>query len=951
MAKKDKNLSNMDMHEKLAAIADMLNKGEFGGINKDAVQVIGNIESMNIERFSSGSRSLDWAMGGGYPMGRITEIFGPESGGKCLTADTYVMGQHGLMTIAEVFSQNGFVASCISKTVEHAYPVLDENGDLENTSHFWWNNRQWGVRLTTRAGLEIKGTLHHPIRVVDEIGFVKWRQLSEIKSGDSVVVSTGAMVDPPDNGLDRDDAVLLAMVIAEGSLGDERCISFSNSNEALVDEFKMLVHRKFGFDNFKTYDRDETDCVSINCNSIDLFRQFCDKYGVEKCLSGDKLIPRCIRTAALEVQCEFLRMYMLCGGSVDSERNRIEISSKSKELLRQIQLMVMNFGAFGSLFKKSVDDQDDWCLTFDGEDAVACRAQVFGSTLCPQKVLPDGIGTHTRGIPGFSLMAKMLIDDCANLDRNLGYILVDCANGVCSLTRERFEKLAALRDRYEFGPAALSILAYLEKWFENGWRSDEVVSTEILDLVPTFDFTKPSHTFWSNGFVSHNTSLCYHAISEFQKKYPHDPVAFVDVEYCLAKGSQVYVPDERRYVRVEKLVGGEFGVASLANDGSLRKQRAIARFSGIHQVLSIECSGGRRLLVTAAHRVLVHGRGYVRADEVVVGDNLCAPFDLSVLEDDSKHLEFNRKDGNLVFAKVHSVMVCKETETYDVSVCNPCFNEQNFLVSGLFVHNSFDFNYAEKLGVNTDIILFHQPESGEQALNLIKQMVNNGVKLVVCDSVASLTPLEEQENIGGGSLGSLARLMSKAMRQLAADAGRAHACLIFTNQVRDKIGIAYGNPETTPGGRALKFYSSIRVNVRRAGTEKVGEKGKEEAVGNRVKAYIEKNKVASPGRIAYFFITYGIGIDEVAETFDIGVEKGIISKGGSWFSLGEERLGQGRANVIDSLRQNQHLLEKINLLIDGQNLEPEPDSVSKTTSDENNDDEPDTEEEVTVADA
>ncbi|MEP7273982.1 MAG: recombinase RecA [Acidobacteriota bacterium] len=223
--------------------------------------------------------------------------------------------------------------------------------------------------------------------------------------------------------------------------------------------------------------------------------------------------------------------------------------------------------------------------------------------------------------------------------------------------------------------------------------------------------------------------------------------------------------------------------------------------------------------------------------------------------------------------------------------------------------HALDAIYAEKLGVRIDDLLVSQPDSGEQALEITESLVrSNAVDILVIDSVAALVPRAELEGEMGDSLPGLqARLMSQALRKLTAVVGRSNTCLIFINQIREKIGVMFGNPETTSGGRALKFYSSVRIDIRRIGAIKDGDTH----VGNRTKVKIVKNKVAPPFKEAEFDIMYGEGISRLGELIDIGVECKIIEKSGAWFSCKGERLGQGRENAKTFLRENPELANRI----------------------------------------
>lgn len=219
--------------------------------------------------------------------------------------------------------------------------------------------------------------------------------------------------------------------------------------------------------------------------------------------------------------------------------------------------------------------------------------------------------------------------------------------------------------------------------------------------------------------------------------------------------------------------------------------------------------------------------------------------------------------------------------------------------------HALDPQYARKLGVNLDELLISQPDTGEQALEIVDTLVRSGaVSLVVVDSVAALTPKSEIEgDMGDMQMGSQARLMSQAMRKLTASIGRSNCMVIFINQIRMKIGVMFGNPETTTGGNALKFYASVRLDIRRTGSIK----DRDEVVGNTTKVKVVKNKVAPPFKQVEFDIMYGEGISKVGELIDLGVKAGVVEKSGAWYSYGDERIGQGRENAKQFLRDNPHV--------------------------------------------
>jgi recombination protein RecA len=225
------------------------------------------------------------------------------------------------------------------------------------------------------------------------------------------------------------------------------------------------------------------------------------------------------------------------------------------------------------------------------------------------------------------------------------------------------------------------------------------------------------------------------------------------------------------------------------------------------------------------------------------------------------------------------------------------------------VEHALDISYAKRIGVSMENVLISQPDTGEQALEIVETLIRSGaIDIVVIDSVAALTPQAEIEgDMGDAHVGLLPRLMSKALRKLSGVTNKSRTSVIFTNQIRQKIGIMFGNPETTPGGLALKFHSSVRLEMRRAETLKEGN----EVLGNRVRVKVAKNKVAPPFREAEFDLIFGEGISKEGNILDVAVDCGIIQKSGSWFSCNDERLGQGRNSVKEYLKTNPHFAADI----------------------------------------
>tara|TARA_B100000809_G_scaffold86653_1_gene85009 strand:+ start:1922 stop:2929 length:1008 start_codon:yes stop_codon:yes gene_type:complete len=235
--------------------------------------------------------------------------------------------------------------------------------------------------------------------------------------------------------------------------------------------------------------------------------------------------------------------------------------------------------------------------------------------------------------------------------------------------------------------------------------------------------------------------------------------------------------------------------------------------------------------------------------------------------------------------------------------------KQGGICAFIDAEHAFDPTYAASLGVDIDNLIISQPDNGEQALEIADNLIRSGaIDLLVVDSVAALTPKAEIEGeMGDSQMGLQARLMSKALRKLTGSIKKANCCVIFINQLREKIGVMFGNPETTSGGNALKFYASVRIDIRRSSQIKNGD----EVIGNRTRVKIVKNKVAPPFRKAEFDIMYGKGISKIGEIIDLGVDMEIVKKAGSWFSYGDTKLGQGRDAVKEIFMDNPELMEEI----------------------------------------
>lgn len=679
-----------------------------------------------VERLSTGSVGLDWALGGGLPMGRVVESFGGESGGKCLGAGTHLLTEHGLITVAELFELHGFAATNTERVLPQAARLLNGDGVLETTSHFTWNALRPVYRIRTRRGFTLEVTARHPIRVMDATGYIGWRTAESLKVDDTVVVGRGAEVFGTDP-LTEDEARFLGYLIADGHIAT----GFSNSDPEVEAWYRDFVVRTF----------DVTPARYNKAFRERLYRE----YGLDYVLSAGKTVPLRVRCATRATQVAFLRAYFELESAI-GERN-IEVASASRVLLEQVQLMLLNLGIVSGIGTKPVNGVEYYRMHVSGEDANRYLDVVGYATTARQQMLAKFSRESRKGtrVPHMAPLLRSL-HSASESTRETNRLVADTVRGVCDITYGRLQACVDHFSRTVTGPMTTQV-TYLQELINQNYFYDQIDSIEYnAEGVPTFDVVMPeTHSFWTSGLVSHNTSL------------------------------------------------------SLMMMGAIQRQ------------------GGSVAYVDAEH--------------------------------------------------------------------------------------SFDARWAAKQGVNTNTMYYLSPTHGEHGLTAVEEYARSGaVDLVVVDSVAALIPLAELEGkMGDAHVGRQARMMGQHLRRLGDAANNSKCTVLFINQIREKVGVMFGNPETTPGGRALKFWASVRLDVRRGTPIKAGDV----VIGHSAKIKVIKNKTATPFLKLELPLMIGRGFDTVREMVNLGIIAGIIEKDGGSYVYAGEKMGRGLEQAVEWARERE----------------------------------------------
>jgi protein RecA len=507
---------------------------------RGAVMRLGDETRAPIAVIPTGSIALDVALGiGGFPRGRIVEIYGPESSGKCLTADTYVWTDRGLETIAEVFGRADLKASCTSRVTDvsdFGIRMVNERGALERMTVLTHNNRKPVLRLRLRSGRTISATHNHPLRVMSERGLVVWREAGRIQPGDTLISALfGAVEAAGGDGISEDEAVLLGYLVAEGTLTYGSNIRFTNWDPEVSGEFTRLMEGLFGVQVTNYYDKE------FVVYGKPFREKFAQEYGMGYVKAAGKAVPACIRTAGHKAQRAFLSALFEGDGWIDPT-STIGLGTASEELARQVQLMLYGLGipATVSSTYNVKYERDYWSVTINPAVTHRFLAEVgFRSARRRGQVEKcfrrSPVEPQFENIPHLAGLIRDLRDNCGGdraFDRIAGDLFRADINLSCS--RGRLTKIVKWFEDHcgRLGLGAGAVVHYLRELAEAPYTYEEVTAIEDAGLQPTFDVVLPdTHSFLANGVLSHNTTVALHAVANAQRA--GGIAAFIDAEHAL----------------------------------------------------------------------------------------------------------------------------------------------------------------------------------------------------------------------------------------------------------------------------------------------------------------------------------------------------------------------------------------------------------------------------------
>nr|WP_081748594.1 intein-containing recombinase RecA [Nocardiopsis sp. CNT312] len=510
---------------------------------KGSVMRLGDDDRPPIEAIPTGAIALDVALGiGGIPKGRIVEVYGPESSGKCLTADTYVWTDRGMETIAELFERAGQRATCTSRVTDvrdQGIRVVNERGELETVAALTHNNRKPVLRITTESGRRVTVTHNHPLRVLNERGFVVWRKAGRLQEGDTLVSARfGADEAAEGGGLSEDEAVFLGYLVAEGTLGSTTSIRFTNGDDEVGQEFTSIARWLFDTE-VKVYQG--SNCREYVLPGVRLRQEIAERYGLDHVGSAGKRIPHAVRTGGGKIQRAFLSALYEGDGWID-DSSTIGLASASEHLARDVQALLYGLGIPASLHREfnTAYERHYWTVAVNPSGAHRFLNEIgFRSRRRAAQARKNfRLSAHSARFENIPHLSGLIADlrDAVGGDRDFDRVAGDLFRGGADLSCGR-DRLAALiewaRSRQRHLPAsAEAILVHLEGLAAAARTYEAVTAIEDGGEQPTFDIMLPeSHSFLANGVLSHNTTVALHAVANAQKA--GGIAAFVDAEHAL----------------------------------------------------------------------------------------------------------------------------------------------------------------------------------------------------------------------------------------------------------------------------------------------------------------------------------------------------------------------------------------------------------------------------------
>ena len=774
-----------------ANIEDTLNaiKTKFG---EDSIMKLGEKPHVDVNAISTGSIGLDSALGvGGLPRGRIVEIFGPESSGKCISRNSIVFSEHGMLPIDSfgALAIPGFQKRKTYVYAEHCY---------EQTSHFYNQGLKNTVCVETRNGFAIEGTPNHRIRVITRDGNYIFRRLDEIEPDDYIAIqrgqnyfgsginlsgfsytthkqnTRGKKFTPP-SVVTADLGLLMGYLVGDGTTTatgfNKNNIQLTVADTETKRDFEKLCNRLFNEKPKITRDKRTATVSRFSIHNAKA-RAFLAYAGLGWHDAGTKEIPWSVLCAPKNIVSAFLSALFECDGCFSG--GTIEYCTKSPRLAEQIHIALLNYGIISKKKCRIVKGTSYFYLYIEGQkDKKQFLEHIGFRSNRKNKLLRTDVlrkrmyvsKTTVDTIPYLNTKLNELFDKFSKTIRKTNRADWDIVydylpsprGGNCNISYDRLRKIL----KHFTEGRNLPEYQYFEQLETLNFFFDKIARIE-KSKNHVVDFTVPKgSTFFANGFVNHNTTLSLHVVAEAQKK--GGICAFIDAEHAM------------------------------------------------------------------------------------------------------------------------------------------------------------DPEYSKKIGVKIDELLISQPDTGAQALEIVASPVRSGtIDVIVIDSVAALTPKDEIEgDMGAQHVGKQARLMSQALRKLTAIVARSKTLVIFINQIRMQIGVMFGNPETTPGGKALKFYTSVRLDIRRIAQIKKGD----EVMGGRVRVKVVKNKVAAPFKQTQFDLMYNEGISREGEIIALGEKMGLVKKSGMSYEYipaekGDKKsentkLGRGYDATRQFLKENKKIADDI----------------------------------------